>query len=95
MKRSYYIYNNGALKRKDNTLTFVDENDEKRDLPIEQMRDIYVMSEMTFNTSLINILSQYGVPVHFFNYYSFYTGIFAIITAEEKMFSYIWIQLKI
>lgn len=76
MKRSYYIYNNGALKRKDNTLTFVDENEEKRDLPIEQMRDIYVMSEMAFNTSLINILSQYGISVHFFNYYSFYTGTF-------------------
>ena len=76
MKRSYYIYNNGSLRRKDNTLTFTDENDDKRDLPIEQINDIYVMSEMTFNTSLINLLSQYGIPVHFFNYYSFYTGSF-------------------
>lgn len=76
MKRSYYIYNNGSLRRKDNTLTFTDENDDKRDLPIEQIHDIYVMSEMTFNTSLVNILSQYGIPVHFFNYYSFYTGSF-------------------
>lgn len=57
MKRSYYIYNNGSLRRKDNTLTFTDENDDKRDLPIEQINDIYVMSEMTFNTSLINLLS--------------------------------------
>ena len=65
MKRSYYIYNNGSLRRKDNTLTFTDENDDKRDLPIEQINDIYVMSEMTFNTSLVNILSQYGIPVHF------------------------------
>ena len=76
MKRSYYIYNNGSLRRKDNTLTFTDENDDKRDLPIEQINDIYVMSEMTFNTSLVNLLSQYGIPVHFFNYYSFYTGSF-------------------
>lgn len=65
MKRSYYIYNNGSLRRKDNTLTFTDENDDKRDLPIEQIHDIYVMSEMTFNTSLVNLLSQYGIPVHF------------------------------
>ena len=41
MKRSYYIYNNGSLRRKDNTLTFTDENDDKRDLPIEQIHDIY------------------------------------------------------
>ena len=40
MKRSYYIYNNGSLRRKDNTLTFTDENDDKRDLPIEQIHDI-------------------------------------------------------
>lgn len=76
MKRSYYIYNNGTLRRKDNTLTFINESEEQKNLPIEQINDIYVMSEMTFNTSLINILSQYGVPVHFFNYYSFYTGSF-------------------
>lgn len=76
MKRSYYIYNSGTLRRKDNTITFIDEYDEKKDLPIERVGDIYVMSEMSFNTSLINILSQYGVPMHFFNYYSFYTGSF-------------------
>lgn len=31
---------------------------------------------MGFNTSLINILSKYGISVHFFNYYNFYTGSF-------------------
>lgn len=76
MKRSYYIYNNGSLRRKDNTITFTDEYDEKKDLPIERVGDIYVMSEMSFNSSLINILSQNGIPIHFFNYYSFYTGSF-------------------
>ena len=76
MKRSFYIYNNGNLKRKDNTITFTTEKNEKRDLPIEQIRDIYVLSEMSFNTSLINILAQQGIPIHFFNYYSFYIGSF-------------------
>ena len=76
MKRSFYIYNNGNLKRKDNTITFTTEEDIKKDLPIEQIRDIYVMSEMSFNTSLINILAQKGIPIHFFNYYSFYIGSF-------------------
>ena len=76
MKRSYYMYSNGNLRRKDNTITFTDESDEKKDLPIDRVQDIYVMSEMSFNTSLINILSQKGIPMHFFNYYSFYTGSF-------------------
>ena len=54
MKRSYYIYNNGMLKRQDNSIAFVDENGEKRYIPIETVNEIYVMSEMNFNTNLIN-----------------------------------------
>lgn len=76
MKESFYIYNNGTLRRKDNTLQFVSEEDVKRDVPIERVGDIYIMSEMTFNTSMINLLSQYGINVHFFNYYEFYNGSF-------------------
>lgn len=76
MKESFYIYNGGTLRRKDNTIQFINENDEKRDIPIERVNDIYVMSEMTFNTSLINLLAGKGVTVHFFNYYDFYNGSF-------------------
>jgi CRISPR-associated protein Cas1 len=76
MKRDYYFYNNGIIKRKDNSITFINENNEKRDLPIEMIGDIYVMSEMSFNSSFINLLSKYGICIHFFNYYSFYTGSF-------------------
>ena len=74
MKRSLYIYNNGTLKRKDNTIRFIDEMENARDVPIENVSEIYVMSEMNFNVSLINLLSKYGITIHFFNYYSFYTG---------------------
>ena len=74
MKQSFYVYNNGDLKRKDNTLQFTTCEGEKRDIPIERISDIYVMSEMSFNTAFINYISQYGIPVHFFNYYNFYTG---------------------
>lgn len=76
MGYSLYIYNPGKLSRKDNTLQFVTDNGDKRDLPVERVRDIYVMSEMQFNTSLINLLSKNGIAVHFFNYYNFYTGSF-------------------
>ena len=84
MKRSYYIYNNGTLKRKDNSIAFIDEMGEKKYIPIETVNELYVMSEMDFNTSLINYLSQYGVVIHFFNYYSFYTGSFQ---PKEKLVS--------
>lgn len=71
MKQSFYVYNNGDLKRKDNTLQFTTYEGEKRDISIERISDIYVMSEMSFNTAFINYISQYGIPVHFFNYYNF------------------------
>lgn len=74
MRQSFYVYNSGDLKRKDNTLQFTSYDGEKRDIPIERIDEIYVMSEMTFNTAFINFISQYGIPLHFFNYYSFYTG---------------------
>lgn len=76
MKQSFYVYNNGDLKRKDNTLQFISYDGVKRDIPIERIEDIYVMSEMTFNTTFLNYISQYGIPIHFFNYYNFYTGSF-------------------
>ena len=71
VKQSFYVYNNGDLKRKDNTLQFISYDGVKRDIPIERIEDIYVMSEMTFNTTFLNYISQYGIPIHFFNYYNF------------------------
>lgn len=76
MGQSYYVYNSGDLARKDNTIRFSSSDGQKRDIPIERIDDIYVMSEMSFNTALINYLSQYGVTMHFFNYYNYYTGSF-------------------
>ena len=74
MKQSYYLYKSGRLQRKDNTLEIVYKDDSKKVIPIERVEDIYVMTEFDFNTALLNFLSQYGIKIHFFNYYGFYTG---------------------
>lgn len=76
MKQSYYLYKSGRLQRKDNTLEIVYKDNTKKSIPIERVDDIYIMTEFDFNVSLLNILSQYGISVHFFNYYGFYTGTF-------------------
>ncbi len=34
------------------------------------------MAEMTFNSTFLSYLSQYGITMHFFNYYNYYTGSF-------------------
>ena len=74
MKQSYYLYKSGRLQRKDNTLEIEYNDGSKKSIPIERVDDIYVMTEFDFNTKLINYLSQFGINVHFFNYYGFYTG---------------------
>lgn len=84
MKKSFYIYNDGMMQRKDNTVRFINENGSKKDIPIENISDLYVMSTVTFNTNWINLLSKYGITVHFFNYYTFYTGSFY---PREKLLS--------
>lgn len=63
MKESLYIYNSGTLVRKDNTLRFINQNDEKKDIPIERYSDIYIFGEVTVNSALLNILSQYGINI--------------------------------
>lgn len=74
MKQSYYLYKSGRLQRKDNTLEIVYKDNTKKSIPVERVDDIYVMTEFDFNTSLLNFLSQFGINIHFFNYYGFYTG---------------------
>lgn len=75
MKTNYYIYNAGTLSRKDNTLQFSTETG-KRDLPFERIENLYVMSETTLNSALLNFIGANGIFIHFFNYYQFYTGSF-------------------
>ncbi len=74
MKQSYYLYKSGRIQRKDNTLEIVYKDNTKKSIPIERVDDIYVMTEFDFNTALLNFLGKYGISVHFFNYYGFYTG---------------------
>ena len=74
MKQSYYLYKSGRIQRKDNTLEIVYKDNTKKSIPMERVSDIYVMTEFDFNTSLLNLLGKYGILVHFFNYYGFYTG---------------------
>ena len=41
MKNSLYIYQNGELSRKDNTLRFTGEEGGKKDIPVNSISEIY------------------------------------------------------
>jgi len=76
MSRAYYLFSNGRLSRKENTLYIENEKGEKRAIPIEDVETIHVFSEIDLNTKLLNFLAQQNKTVHFYNYYGFYSGSF-------------------
>lgn len=48
----------------------------KRPIPVEDVDALYVFGEMEFNTKFFNFAARHHVPIHFFNYFGFYTGSF-------------------
>lgn len=73
MKTNYYITKDGILKRKENTLYFINKN-EKRALPVQKTYAIYAYGRLSFTSGVVSYLSKQGIPIHFFNYYGFYEG---------------------
>ncbi len=79
MSRRFYINSNGRIRRKENTIYFEAESEEgqiKKPIPINDIDSIFVFGEIDINTKVINFLASYDVPIHFFNYYGYYSGSF-------------------
>ena len=76
MARPYYIFTNGCIKRKENTVYIENESGKKRAIPVEDVDTIHLFGEVRLNTKLLNFLSQQNKVVHVYNYYGFYAGSF-------------------
>lgn len=75
MSSTRYISSMGELSRKDNSLCFR-KGDKNVYLPIETIKEIYCMNEISLNSKLLDFLSSNNIVVHFFNYYGNYSGTF-------------------
>ncbi len=65
----------GELKRKDNSIAF--KNDKGWFyIPIEDLRELYLMNEVSLNTKFLDFIAKAGITLHFFNYHSNYSGSF-------------------
>lgn len=82
-----FLFNNGRLQRKDSTVVYVNEEGKKKTLPIEQLENIHVFSELDFNTSFLNLLSQKDVNLHIYNYYGYYSG--SYIPRNKRVSGYV------
>ncbi len=49
---------------------------EKRVIPVEDVDAIWSFRELDLNARVLNFLAQKKIPIHFFNYYGFYSGSF-------------------
>lgn len=74
MGKDYYIFSNGRVRRKDNTVYFEDELENKKGLPVENIERMHLFGEIDLNTKFFNYISRYGILVNFYNYYGFYSG---------------------
>ncbi|MEM4204350.1 MAG: type I-B CRISPR-associated endonuclease Cas1b [Candidatus Methanomethylicaceae archaeon] len=75
MKRSVYIFSDGELKRKENTL-YVETETGKKFIPVENISEILVFGEVSLNKRLLEFVTEKEVIIHFFNHYGFYVGSF-------------------
>lgn len=76
MAESFYLFANGELQRKDNVLRITTPDGRFKDIKVEMTQDIYLFGEVSLNTKCLNFAGQLSIPIHFFNYYGFYTGSF-------------------
>lgn len=74
MGRDYYIFSNGRIKRKENTIYFEDFEGNKKGLPIEDIERLHIFGEIDLNTKFLNYISRYSVLISIYNYYGFYSG---------------------
>lgn len=75
MASTRYIMTMGELKKKDYSICYRTKG-ENVYLPVENMKEIYCLNEVSLNTKLLSFLSKNHIVLHFFNYYGGYSGTF-------------------
>ncbi|WP_028949867.1 type I-B CRISPR-associated endonuclease Cas1b [Sulfurihydrogenibium subterraneum] len=73
MKKAVYLFNNGVLRRKDNTIYFEREND-KRIIPVNTISEIHIFGEVDLNKRVLEFFTKNSIPLFFYNYHGYYVG---------------------
>jgi CRISPR-associated protein Cas1 len=70
-----YIFSMGELSRKDNSIDFYNSKGHNY-IPIEDLKELYCLSEVSLNTKFLDFIAKAGIVIHFFNYHGNYSGSF-------------------
>lgn len=76
MNKDYYIFSNGRLRRKENTVYFEDTEGNLKLIPIETVEKIHVFGEVDLNNKFLSFIATHGAIINFYNYYGYYVGSF-------------------
>jgi CRISPR-associated protein Cas1 len=76
MKTNKYINSDGKLIRRENTIYFINKDGKKTPIPVEKIHSIYSYGGLSFTSKVIELLSKYSVPIHYFGKYGNYVGTF-------------------
>ncbi|MBM7560027.1 type I-B CRISPR-associated endonuclease Cas1b [Marinitoga litoralis] len=73
-----YIFLDGELKRKDNTLYIEPKDNNKNSLhiPLKNVSSLMFFSEVTLNKRLLHFFAKEEIPAYFYDYYGNYIGAF-------------------
>lgn len=73
MKKDVYIYQNSHIKQDGYSLSIIT-NQKKVYIPIEQIDNIHIFSEIQINKRLLQLASKNNIVLFFYNYYGTYIG---------------------
>src|SRR5271167_1460597 len=76
MKSRLFVFSDGELKRKENTLFFENDKGEKKFIPIEGVQELMIFGEVSLNKRFLEFTSRKEMILHFFNHYGYYVGSF-------------------
>jgi CRISPR-associated protein Cas1 len=76
INKTIYVFSDGEIKRKENTIFFEKENGEKKFIPIETTKEILLFGEVSFNKRCLEFFSKNEILLHLFNHYGYYIGSF-------------------
>lgn len=76
MERTIHVFSSGQFERRSNTLYFESLSGEHRYLPVENVREICIHGEVTFNKRFLEFLSENEIILHLFNRYGYFVGSF-------------------
>lgn len=76
MKRTIYIMSDGKLRKRNNTMQFLDREGNKKHTPVENIRSIMVFGSVTITKELLELFTRKNILVHYFNFHGYYIGTF-------------------